>query len=54
MIKEATASTFVFREDPGGVGRTALVWHPRALQLSGLVAHQNGAPRPAPNRCPRQ
>ena len=29
MIKEATASTFVFREDPGGVWRTALVWHPR-------------------------
>ncbi len=29
MIKEATASTFVFREDLGGVWRTALVWHPR-------------------------
>jgi len=29
VIKEATASTFVFREDPGGVWRTALVWHPR-------------------------
>jgi 8-oxo-dGTP pyrophosphatase MutT (NUDIX family) len=29
VIKEAAASTFVFREDPGGVWRTALVWHPR-------------------------
>lgn len=29
VIKEATASTFVFRRDPGGVWRTALVWHPR-------------------------
>lgn len=29
MIKEATASTFVFREGPGGVWQTALVWHPR-------------------------
>lgn len=29
MIKEATASTFVFRRDAGGLWRTALVWHPR-------------------------
>ncbi|MDQ2874881.1 MAG: NUDIX domain-containing protein [Actinomycetota bacterium] len=29
MIKEATASTFVFRKDPGGAWETALVWHPR-------------------------
>jgi 8-oxo-dGTP pyrophosphatase MutT (NUDIX family) len=29
VIKEATASTFVFGRDAGGVWRTALVWHPR-------------------------
>jgi len=29
VIKEATASTFVFRKDPAGVWQTALVWHPR-------------------------
>jgi ADP-ribose pyrophosphatase YjhB (NUDIX family) len=29
VIKEATASTFVFRRDPGGAWQTALVWHPR-------------------------
>lgn len=29
MIKEATASTFVFGRDAGGLWQTALVWHPR-------------------------
>jgi 8-oxo-dGTP pyrophosphatase MutT (NUDIX family) len=29
MIKESTASAFMFRTDGDGVCRTALVWHPR-------------------------
>lgn len=29
MIKEATASAFLFRQGEDGVWRTALVWHPR-------------------------
>jgi hypothetical protein len=51
VIKEATTSTFVFREDPGGAWRTALVWHPRMLQVSRLVTRENGrAARRTPPR----
>jgi hypothetical protein len=57
VIKAATTSTFVCCEDAGGVWRTPLVWHPRMLQVSRLVTHENGAPRhpgprPDPMRTP--
>lgn len=46
MIKEATASAFLFRVDGDGVCRTALVWHPRLelwLPAGGHVEADEGA-----------
>lgn len=46
MIKESTASAFVFRVDGDGECRTALVWHPRLelwLPAGGHVEVDEGA-----------
>ncbi|MFD7577467.1 NUDIX domain-containing protein [Kitasatospora sp. NPDC059817] len=46
MIKESTASAFLFHVDGDGVCRTALVWHPRLeewLPAGGHIEADEGA-----------